>query len=80
MQSTLLQLHFHSRYNTWLQWIGQRQLQDQARDIYILWFGVSYITGLTVLIYRHFDSVATDMPVQKKSLSPNLAASRLHEI
>ena len=29
--STLLQLHLHSRLNTWLQWIGQRQLQDETR-------------------------------------------------
>ena len=27
------QLHLHSRLNTWLQWIGQRQLQDQIRNI-----------------------------------------------
>ena len=25
----LLQLHIHSQLNTWLQWIGQRQLQDE---------------------------------------------------
>ena len=29
----LLQLHLHSRLNTWLQWIGQRQLQDETRNI-----------------------------------------------
>ena len=28
--SALLQLHFHSRLNKWLQWIGQRQLQDRT--------------------------------------------------
>ena len=25
----LLQLHFHSRLNTWLQWIGQRQYKTR---------------------------------------------------
>ena len=29
--SVLLQLHLHSRLNTWLQWNGQRQLQDETR-------------------------------------------------
>ena len=28
---SLLQLHLNSRLNTWLQWIGQRQLQDQDK-------------------------------------------------
>ena len=28
----------HSRLNTWLQWIGQRQLQDETRNIYV--FGI----------------------------------------
>ena len=27
------QLHLHSRLNTWLQWIGQRQLEDEMRSI-----------------------------------------------
>ena len=29
----LLQPHPHSRLSTWLQWIGQRQLQDDTRNI-----------------------------------------------
>ena len=29
----LLQLHFHSRLNTWLQWTAQTQLQDEMRNI-----------------------------------------------
>ena len=29
----LLQLQLHSWLNTWLQWIGQRQLQDETRNI-----------------------------------------------
>ena len=31
--SALLQLHLHSRLNTWLQWIGKRQLLDETRII-----------------------------------------------
>ena len=31
--SALLQLHLHSQLNTWLQWIGERQLQDETRTI-----------------------------------------------
>ena len=30
---TLLQLHLHSQLNTWLQWIRQKQLQDETRSI-----------------------------------------------
>ena len=30
--SALPQLHFHSRLNTWLQWIEQRQLQDEEHS------------------------------------------------
>ena len=47
--STLLQLHLHSHLNTWLQWIGQRQLQD---DIQVLVFGAFYIRGLTVIMFH----------------------------
>ena len=32
----LLQLHFHFRHNTWLQWIWHRQLQDETRNIKVL--------------------------------------------
>ena len=31
-----------------LQWIGQKQLQDETRNIYVLGFGAAYIRGLTV--------------------------------
>ena len=34
--------------NTCLQWIAQRQLQDEKKNIYILGFGASYIRDLTV--------------------------------
>ena len=35
----LLQLHLHSRLNIWFQWIGQRQLQDETRNIEVLELG-----------------------------------------
>ena len=47
--SALLQLHLHSQLNTWLQWIGQRQLQGGARITLVLEFGASYIRDFTVL-------------------------------
>ena len=31
--SALLHLHLHSQLNTWLQWVGQRQLHDETRII-----------------------------------------------
>ena len=46
--SALLQRHLHSRLHTWFQWIGQRQMQDEMRNIKVLWFGATYIRGLTV--------------------------------
>ena len=46
--SALLQLHLHSPINTWLQWIGQRQLQDETRNVWALVFGATYTGGLTV--------------------------------
>ena len=45
--SALLQLHLHPRLNTWFQWIGQRQLQDETRNISVLGFGVAYTRGWT---------------------------------
>ena len=29
----IILLHLHSRFNIWLQLIGQKQLQDETRDI-----------------------------------------------
>ena len=45
--SALLQIHLHSPLNTWLQLIGQRQLQDETRNNEVLGFGAPYIRGLT---------------------------------
>ena len=35
--------------NTSLQWIGQRQLQDETRNIKVWGFGATYIRGLMIL-------------------------------
>ena len=43
-----VQLHLHSRLNTLLQWIRQRQLQDPTRNIQVLGFGAPCIRELTV--------------------------------
>ena len=40
-------VHLHSRLNTWLQWIGQRQLQDEMRNIKLLGFSAPYIREST---------------------------------
>ena len=50
--SALLQLHLHSQLNTWFQWIEQRQLQDETRNIYVLGFGAPYIRELKVIQIR----------------------------
>ena len=48
--SALLQLHLHSRLKTWLEWIGQRQLQDKTGNVSVWQFGASYIRDFTVHI------------------------------
>ena len=42
----------HSQLNTWLQWIGQRQLQNEMRDISTFGFGMTYTRGLKVLLCK----------------------------
>ena len=42
-------LYLHSQLNTWLQWIGQRQLQDETKILKVLGFGASYIRYFTVV-------------------------------
>ena len=49
-KAALLQLHLHSRLNTWLQCIGQRQLQDKTRNI----FSAAYSRDFTVFNIRCF--------------------------
>ena len=46
--STLLQVHLYYRINTWHQWIGQRQLQDETRNISVWEFGIG--TGMIFMI------------------------------
>ena len=45
------ELHLHSRLDTWLHWIGQRQPQDEMRVIDILLFGAIYIRDLRYLLF-----------------------------
>ena len=51
LTSALLQLHIHSRLNTWLQWIGQRQLQDETGNILVLVFNSTYIRDSTAFLW-----------------------------
>ena len=46
--SALLQLHLHSWPNTSLHWIGQRQLQDEARNNLVSCFGATFIRYFTL--------------------------------
>ena len=60
--SALLQLYLHSQINIWLQWIGQRQLQDETRNICVLGLGASYIRELTVyILFLHIWSCGNDL-------------------
>ena len=45
----LLRLHLHYRINTWLHWIGERQLRDETRNSDVLGFDASYIIGYIVI-------------------------------
>ena len=49
--SAPLQLHLYSLLNTWFQWIRQRQLQDDTRNIQDVKLGATYIGGLGVFFY-----------------------------
>ena len=49
--------NLHSRFNTWLQWVGQRQLPDETRNIQVLGFSVPYIRGLTVYVGKLLSSM-----------------------
>ena len=51
--SALLQLHLHFPLNTWLQYIAQRQLQAETRNLYVLGFGATYIRDFTVFLLFH---------------------------
>ena len=49
----LLQLHLHSRLSIWHQYIAQRQLQGETRNILFLIFD----TRLILEIWRYIDLV-----------------------
>ena len=57
-----LQLHHHYGLNTCVQWIGQRQLQIETRNISVLGFGVPYIRDLTVYHIASRLCVTVDLP------------------
>ena len=71
--SALLQLHLSYLLNTWIQWIGQRQLHDQMRNISVLEFGAAYIRDFTVyrvstvvarpVLVSNFARFFTDVPL-----------------
>ena len=44
--SALLQLHLHSRFNSWLQWFRERQLQDKTRNIKVYRFGAIIVSSM----------------------------------
>ena len=62
-----LQLHLHSRLNIWLQWIVQRQLQNETGNIHVLRFGVTYIRDLTVAM-SHMGYEALPAAIVKMSV------------
>ena len=68
--SALLQLHLHSRLNTWLWRISQRQLQDETRNIAVLWFGASYIRDLRVDYLRSWHGWVTALLLPRSPRLP----------
>ena len=59
-----VQLHHHSRLNTWLQWIGQKTIARRDEKHLSLGFGESYTRGLMVYVDPHFIiSMPADAPV-----------------
>ena len=64
--SDVVRVHLHSRPNTWLQWVGQRQLQDGTRNIKVLAFGANYISNLkaTVQMKVHNDLFCYQRPFE----------------
>ena len=54
-EQALLRLDLHFPLNTWLQYVAQRQLQYETRNIYVLGFGVPNIIVLKLLRYKHMN-------------------------
>ena len=55
--SVLVQLHLRSRLNTWLQWITQRRLQDETRNILVSGLGAPYIRDFMVCMDSRMDTL-----------------------
>ena len=66
-RKAMLQLHLHSWLKTWLEWIAQRQLQDETRDILVSGFGAPYI--------KDFMVVKTSIPISHCNRVPILSFS-----
>ena len=54
---------YMSRLNTWLQWIGQRQLQDETRNIEVLGFGEPYINSRDLMVPSAVEPIITYGPL-----------------
>ena len=54
-----VELRLHSRLKTLIQWIGQTQMHDEPRNIYVLGFGASNIRGITLYVYAIWYSEAS---------------------
>ena len=62
IKSWILNLeNLESQLNAWLQYIAQRQLQDEMRTIKVLGFGATYFKGLVVYTGRRWpQSIVSD--------------------
>ena len=68
----MLQLHLRCPLNTWLQYIAQRQLQSEARNILSFLFGVPYI--------RNFMVFTDECPYKERILSLLLSIYELNPL
>ena len=66
----------HSQLNTWLQWIGQKQLQDETGNVYVLGLGAAYIRELTVMTLGNHDLGIKHMHLPKVILNEETIVSR----
>ena len=68
--------HTSNKLNTWLQWIGLRQLQGEKRNIKVLWFSATYARGLTVLFSRNMVDATIYILIDNLVWFPPLLFSR----
>ena len=47
--------------NTWFEYIAQKQLQTETKNIYVLGFGAPYIRGFTIYITYHVTKLDTSV-------------------